>query len=431
MARRAHNRNNVLAGLFLVVAVLLAVFMAFWIEDGIDKLPFVNPKTEYVARFGIGEGVAGIKPGSPVTLGGKQIGSVESIEYAYEDRRGRVEPVGIDVAMGVESGIVLYGDASVTIVSPLLGTLSSINISSIGGAGEPLASGGMLDGAPAAGLADMAGVGDLARSADAVLLKAEEILDAISPRIEPTLADVDATLVGARSFTDMLAANRDRWAAKADAIFDHADAVLVETVPAMADGINESVADARRLIGSTQGVVDENRADIRRVVSNMEGVTTRVRYDLLGRIERVLDEGVIAAANIGQVSSRALGTLDRIEPPLVRTVSNLQMTSAQSTLLLEEVRAAPWRLLERPDEKEQREVVLFSAVRRYAESVEKLRDASDAMDSVLRGARAGGRELEPEQVLQMNQEIKASFASLQDAERALLGLIERETSDQK
>ena len=85
------------------------------------------------------------------------------------------------------------------------------------------------------------------------------------------------------------------------------------------------------------------------------------------------------------------------------------------------------RLLEKPDEKDQREIVLFGAVRRYARSVEKLRDASDAMDSVLRGSRAGGRELRPEQVLQMNNEIKASFDELQEAEQALLDLIARET----
>ena len=60
MSRRGTNRNNVLAGLFLVVSIILAVFLAFWVEDGIDKLPFVNPKRSFVARFEIGEGVAGI-----------------------------------------------------------------------------------------------------------------------------------------------------------------------------------------------------------------------------------------------------------------------------------------------------------------------------------------------------------------------------------
>ena len=80
---------------------------------------------------------------------------------------------------------------------------------------------------------------------------------------------------------------------------------------------------------------------------------------------------------MSEVGGRALSLIDRVEPPLVRTMSNFQLASGQATLLVEEVRAAPWRLLERPDEKEQREVVLFSAVRRYAESVEKLRDATE------------------------------------------------------
>jgi len=429
MSMRAHNRNNVLAGLFLVTSLLLAVLISFWIEDGLSSLPFVNPTTEYTVRFGIGEGVAGIKPGSPVSLGGKDIGSVETIKYAFAERDGRSEPIGIDVSIAVESEMVLYADASVTVVSPLLGTLSSINISGIGSAGTPLTEGGMLDGAPSAGLADMAGLGDLSRTASEVLEKANSVLDQIMPAVGPAIEDVETTLASARDFATLLEENQDRWAAKADAILDHADTVFVETLPALADETRAGVVDGRRLIGSAQGMVDENRADLRRTVENFEGVTTRVRYDVLGRFERVLDEGVIAAANLGDIGGRAIGMLDRLEPPLVRTMSNLQLTSAQSVLLMEEVRAAPWRLLEKPSEKQQREVVLFSAVRRYAESVERLRDASEAMDSVLRGARAGGRELAGEQVLQMNEEIKASFADLQTAERSLLTLIGNETGE--
>lgn len=427
MGSRGTNRNNVLAGLFLVVSIVLAVFLAFWVEDGIDKLPFVNPKTRYIARFDLSEGVAGIKPGSPVTIGGKSVGSVDSIEYAFGERDGRAEPIGIDVGLKIEEEMTLYADAAVVIVTPLLGTLSSINIADIGSAGAPLESGGMLDGAPSAGLADMAGIGDLARSAERVLRRADEILGDIAPEVEPTISDVESALADISDFAANLRENQQRWTDKFDGILDHADGVMVDTVPGVAMEINAGVSDARRLIESAQGVVDENRGDLRRTVQNLEGVTTRVRYDTLGRIERMLDEGIIAAANLNEVGGRAVAMIDRIEPPLVRTMTNLQLTSAQSTLLLEEVRAAPWRLLEKPDEKTRREVVLFGAVRRYAESVEKLRDASEAMDSVLRGARAGGRELQPEQVLQMNTELKSSFADLQAAEEALIGLIERET----
>lgn len=36
-------------------------------------------------------------------------------------------------------------------------------------------------------------------------------------------------------------------------------------------------------------------------------------------------------------------------------------------------------------------------------------------------------KLQPEQVLEMNNELKTSFAALQEAEKKLIGLIERET----
>ncbi len=71
--------------------------------------------------------------------------------------------------------------------------------------------------------------------------------------------------------------------------------------------------------------------------------------------------------------------------------------------------------------------MLFGAVRRYARAVEDLRDASASLDSVLKGAQTGGREIAPEQITQMNTQLKRSFTELNQAEQALLTLIARQT----
>ena len=430
MSMRTENRNNVLAGMFVVVSLVLAVFISFWVEDGFDKLPFVNPRASYVVRFDLAEGVAGLKPGSPVTLGGKTIGSVSSIRYRTEKVGGRDAATGIDVTIKVDSGLVLYDDAAVAVVAPLLGSLASLNISDIGGDAEGaavLARGGELDAQPRGGIAML---DELAGEARRLLATANRFSEKIEPRIEPIAEDLAETFHHARAFADDLRKNQDRWFTKADSILDGAQGLFTETLPGVADEVTAGVGDARKLLGTTQGMIDENRADIRRTISNFEGLSTRARYDVMGRVERVLDEGLIAAGNLSDITDRALLTMDRIEPPLHRSMANLQLASAQAVLLVEEIRAAPWRALKAPSEKQQREEVLYSAVRRYAEAVERLRDASGSLESVLSGARRDGRELAPDQVYEMTQEIKRSFSAYSEAEQDLLDLIARETTNE-
>ncbi|USO00289.1 MAG: MCE family protein [Phycisphaeraceae bacterium] len=430
MSRRTENRNNVLAGLFLVSALILAVFLSFWVEEGFDKLPFVNPRANYNVRFTLAEGVAGLKPGSPVTLGGKEIGSITSIEYATRKVQGRDEPTGVNVTIRVESAILLHDDASVKVVKPLLGSLSSLDIFDVGG-GEGsmvLAGGGSLDAEPQSGIAKL---DELMSETRAALKRATDLIEKADARIDPFMASAQSTVDNVRDFADLLRANEDLWVTKANSILDGAEGMFRQTLPGVADEVAAGVGDARRLMATAQDVVDENRADIRRTVSNVEGLTTRARYDVLGRVERVLDESVLAAANASTMTSRLLASLDRIEPPLNRSIANFQLASGQAVLLLEELRAAPWRAIKEPSEKQQREVVIYSAVRRYAEAVERLRDASGSLESVLNGARAEGRDIAPDQVRQMTDEIKRSFGAYTEAEQDLLSLIARQTGEGK
>lgn len=429
---RQQQRNNVLAGFFLVSALILTVFISFWIEEGFGKLPFVNQRAEYVARFTLEQGVAGLKPGSPVTLGGNEIGTVSGLEYEIREGAQGFEPQAVLVRIEVVEDIVLYENASISVVQPLLGTLSTVNITDIGGGptSTRLAEGGVVHGSDSAGLIDLAGLpdfGGLASQARAVLDDVQQILDTVGPEVGQMTTDAGEFLSNASGFAGTLSENQDRWITKAESILDGADDVFRETIPAVADEVTAGVGDARRFVGGAQDMLDENRADIRRTVSNLEGLSERARYDVLGRMEQILDEGLIAAANMSDAGGRVLSAIDRVEPQLVRTMTNMRLASSQAVLLAEEIRAAPWRAFAEPSEKAQREEVLFGAVRRYARAVEDLRDASASLDSVIKGARTGGREVAPEQISRMNAQLKRSFEELNRAEQDLLTLIARQT----
>ena len=49
-----------------------------------------------------------------------------------------------------------------------------------------------------------------------------------------------------------------------------------------------------------------------------------------------------------------LAAIDRAEPQVMRTMTNMRLASSQAVLLAEEIRAAPWRAFAEPSEKAQR-----------------------------------------------------------------------------
>ena len=89
MAVRQVSKNNVVAGAFLVVSLILAIATSAWISDAQERL---IPTHEYVVRFSLADGAAGLKPGSKVNLGGLTVGRVSDMDSIVAEL-GRSEKV--------------------------------------------------------------------------------------------------------------------------------------------------------------------------------------------------------------------------------------------------------------------------------------------------------------------------------------------------
>ena len=76
MSSRALNKNNVMAGSFVICGVMLAVAFAFILGDFAGKL---GSKKSYVIRFPTEVGVTGLQNGAEVTFAGMSVGDRKSV----------------------------------------------------------------------------------------------------------------------------------------------------------------------------------------------------------------------------------------------------------------------------------------------------------------------------------------------------------------
>src|SRR5205823_793301 len=100
-----------------------------WASFKLSNRPAMGGMRKFFVRFTMEDGATGLKDGSPVQLGGQQIGRVVRVDFS---KNANGEATALDVLVEVRGDLTLYENAGVYLQLPLLGTLSSINISSVG-----------------------------------------------------------------------------------------------------------------------------------------------------------------------------------------------------------------------------------------------------------------------------------------------------------
>jgi len=432
------NRNNVMAGLFLIGGLLLAVGMSFWLGEATALL---GAKNRYVARFDLRTGTAGLQPGSDVTLAGQPVGRVIEVETVYETgESGARVPVWIDVLLAIDSEVVLYEDAYAELNAPLLGGVSTLNIASAGTgayAGGPddantvLDEGEVLRGRLAPGILALAGldaeaIGRIRETLDnaaAASANVEQITAAFAGTAEPSSDSVREILANVEGFSTNL--NRPGgWADNVTDVLEKGRAFADQLGPA-ADRVTRVVDNAGLMIDDARAIIAANRGRLDRTIANVEAVTETVRYESVDRVHEVLDQGVLAASTYTDLGDHLNVILDREYPKIRGAISNVASTTEQASMFVEELRAQPWRVLQQPSNADLEREPLYTATRAYARAVGDLRTAGEALEAVISRARADGsarphHALNPAEIAALRDDVDAAFERYKAAERAML-----------
>lgn len=460
MSARAAQRNNVMAGGFLLLSLVLAVVLSFWVSSIKERW---GRFTTYVVSFSLRDGAAGLEKGSPVLLGGKKVGRVKEVDWSTPEQSadGRGVPFALDVYVKVNAKVPLYSNAVVNIEKPILGGLAAINIVDPGGKtrkprslvwpGEAeedspppevptlLAEGGRMTGGLAPSLLAQAGLGPeqiaqiktIVKQVKQATADVAVITTALAANAEESVGDVDALIKAARQITESARSDyRDLWSPRVTEILDtgRRAADNVETTSAnavtLSEKANAGVEEARGVIRSAQSAIDDNRPGVDQIIAHVEESTRHFREQTTGDIDRLM-----ARANSGMDEFAAFGTranllLQDNRPGINDALSNMRLAALDARLFVAELKAQPWRLLKPPNTKESERQLLYASARAYAASVSDLKAASQSLETVIQLAEAGNApDLTAADVAALQRRLRETFDRYRSAEQELLDAI--------
>lgn len=431
------NRNNILAGAFLLSALILFVVTSFIIR----QLDF-EPKTAYIVRFTLATGAQGLNPGAVVRLGGQPVGEVRRLSFHPSED----EPTHIDVRVEIDADIVLFENARVYLQRQLLGSGSDLNIAAVGdaggvspaeaqGAGPRLEEGEVLTGlaAPPSFLADagwgenesralpriVANVEQTTADTRDLLAEARRWWSENEPRLSTTTENFRSLSDQARAFGDDLPDRRETIRAALDDVrgFTEGLGPFLDNANGAVDNADDGIADVRKIIADLDAAIERNRPEVDATIDATRATAERLRDATVPQLEQGVREFDDAFAR--------LGALIDSEAPVIRaTLANGRLASDQLKLTMIEVRNQPWRLLIAPATKELERQLLYDAARSYATAVSDLRGASASLESVLAGGQANQRAREIETI---TAELRDAFERYQKTEQTLLDVLMRET----
>ena len=444
MSARGPKRNNVLAGLFLVTSLVVAVVLSFWVSDLTDRL---GKFAEYAVDFSLKDGAAGIEPGSPVLLGGKNVGRVESVNWlrgpATSD--GRETATSIRVHIKIRKDIPIFSDAITQVERPILGGLASINITNPGGNTPPdgtaptlVAEGQAIHGILAPGLLAQAGLGPeeiesfkaIIKQIDSASADIATITGAFSPNAEPASRDIAELLASARrTIAGAESDYADLWSPRVTTALTNVDTIsangvkITETVQAAVDNANTGIDEARAVIATSQQIVDQARPDIDNILSNVEEATRHFNEVTTAEIDELMAGWQTTVIGFQDIAAKANLFFDEQAPQLSATLTNVRLASLDGRLFINEIRAQPQRLLRPPNKKELERELLYSSARAYASAASDLQAASAALDNVLSRAATGATPISPADIIALQKRLHEAFDKYQSAESGLLDAI--------
>jgi ABC-type transporter Mla subunit MlaD len=423
------NRNNVLAGLFVIASIVLGVWVAFMLTDrgpGAGGMPFF-------IRFSIDEGAAGLQRGSPVLLGGVQVGRVKGVAF---ETTPNGEATGIKVEVEVRPDVVLNEDAGVYLEKPLLGSLSSINIASVG---SPLMSG--FQGASAriekgdVVMANLAPPGFLAQAGfgpeqvrqlqstlkglEKSVVNVEQLIDKGSPEITAAVSDMRATVTQARASFSEWDASVKRTLASAEGAAAEVEKASKQAEPLMTDA-RAAVASGRAMLDDARAIVSDNRGRIEEIIANVNDATGKINTETVMLLNDALRDARGAMSQAQQAIGDVQSLIAEQRPNIRAGMANFRLTAEQLKLTAVEVRSQPWRLLHQPTNKELSSQVIYDATRSYAEAASNVRSAAEVLSELsLRPGTMSDAEL-TKKLGEVGQELVNSMQDFRKAEDGLL-----------
>ncbi|MHC5003826.1 MAG: MlaD family protein [Planctomycetota bacterium] len=422
-------RNNIRAGVFVTISLILMLVVIIVLTDAIEAL--LRESRRYVVTFPIRQGVGYLSQGSEVRLGGMGLGRVLSVDLDPDEPSTTVR-----VEFEIDGRVQLYQNARVLVDSQLIGADSWLDIPFVGDieAGPPPDD--VIVGTTAPGLltallgSENAELADsIVRNADLTLENAatfSEVLarfpDDYDQRILPAMDNVKAASEDVRALTvDVREQRWPRWAATVDDVMAWAGGTT--------ERIDEAIDEGRGMLASGRSMIEDNRPQVDGIVDNTDAASQdlaafleRANAETLDRVHALLDRGQRALDDAGTTIATVRRDYDGWATRFDELMANASLASQELKFATIEVRRNPWKLLYRPTADELENELLYEAARSFAMAASDLKATGDTVERILRnhGDRLDGNR---EVLEQLSRDLQRSLENYTRAQDDLLDVL--------
>lgn len=379
----------------IVVLLALAVFLTFlWFAGGAQSI-FEKKRTIYI-RFE--QGYAAPAKGDSVYMNGVEVGVVSAVEQREEIRSGSQLKREDYAPFGAKPGDPitvreLYVLATVRMPQGQKipeGTTAEISVDVTGQRTLALKPGlspkDLDDDAirvhPLPGTS-AGGIADVARSVQTLVEKVARLVE----HGDVVLDDVQAAILSAKKQIDRidvmkiqenLTAGSEDLRKTLETVRKRMDDILDKIAGAAANA-EGATADARGLVASVQADVERLVESLKQVVANVNDIVLRAGPKIDAAIEDVRKAAASTAAaaeTFASLPPRARAILDQAGAELDRALKRFTETGHNLSDASEDLRAHPWLLLNKPDEKTISYENLRDATRNYVKATQAVQEAT-------------------------------------------------------
>lgn len=356
------------AGLVVVVGLLVLGIGLYIVSGGAEKFA---DKSRLTIHFRDAGGIGG---GDTVFVAGQRAGQVLSIEtvmFTHEGVRSRWVAVTIEIRKNIEIPV-----DSVFKISKSITNVVQMNIDY--GTSNDLAR-ETSDRLVGKRLANVDELVDSYQELGGVAREAADNLNGLILDAREKVKEID--LRGMQNEArDMLVALREAATDLRALVQDNKARIdrIVGNVETLTTGLKD---DWPTVSGKAQGVLDEARE----AAAEVKGILKENREGLKSIVQRLDD----AAIRIGPVFARmeditraANDAVLEMRPGLARSLASASKAFENFQALTEDLKTAPWKLINKPSDKESDDVHLYNAARNYVDAAGRVAVAVQDLETL-------------------------------------------------
>ncbi len=401
------------AGVVVLIGLAILALGLFLVSGGADQF---RDKARYTIHF---TNSGGVVSGNAVYLAGEKVGgviSVDTVEVPEEGGTRRYKAVVIEVLKTARIQV----DSAFSVSKTVTGIVA---VNGEYGTGRDADEKTILKGQRLSSFEEAIDhASQLLRDAKDVVAQVKEIVSKVDERV--TAIDTAALQQKAEAFLDSLG----RSGGKVETILDDSREPIARTL----ERVEKAAAHAESLLGDVRGgwgrmdpKIQEALDDLKAALAEARAIVEENRPSIKAAVESLrdgLDRVAPALATVERLARDAQVVVIEVRPQLVAALKAARTALENFEAVTEDLKTAPWKLVNKPADKEAREVHLYNAARLHVTNAARIREIVDELDA-LRKAGALSDEGQTDAINAAVVKLEESLARYAESEKALVALI--------